>query len=309
MTNNKTIVLAGGSGFLGRALASELVERGYDIVILTRSRRPLTERGIVGIHWDGRSVDKWARHLDGAAAVVNLTGRSVNCRYTAPNRREIVESRIESVRALRAAFMQCENPPKVWVQAGSLAIYGDAGIRWCDETAPAGRGFPTETCLLWEEAFNSIALPATRKVVLRISFGLGRGGGALQTLTALTRCFLGGTVGSGEQIISWIHIADLTRMFLWAIERGDIAGTYNATGPEPVTNAYFMRELRRVLRRPWSPPVPAWLARIGAFLIRTEASLALTGRRGKPDRFCEQGFQFQFPELGPALDDLFGRQK
>jgi len=304
----KSVVLAGGSGFLGRSLAAALVERGYAVIVLTRSPRQRRDEATTEIYWDGKSAGDWIQLIDGAEAVVNLTGRNVDCRYTPANRREIVESRTDSVRALAAAIEQCQVPPKVWVQAGSLAIHGDAGRCWCDETAPPGSGFPVETCLLWEKAFDSISLPATRKALLRISFALGRDGGALRTLTALTRWFLGGAAGTGRQFISWIHIADLTRMVVWAIERDDIAGVLNATGPNPVSNAEFMRQLRRVLRRPWSPPVPAWLARIGACLIRTEACLALTGRRGAPGRFCERGFEFQFPELRPALNDLFGRQ-
>ncbi|MGA3171495.1 MAG: TIGR01777 family oxidoreductase [Chthoniobacteraceae bacterium] len=305
MNPNDKIILAGGSGFLGRALASALTARGCSVVILTRTLRPRADGAITELQWDGKSPGPWAAALDGAAAVVNLTGRSVNCRYTPANRREIVESRVDSIRALAAAIAQCKTRPKVWVQASSLAIYGNAGDRWCDETAPPGDDFPSETCRLWEQAFDSITLPATRKVVIRISFALGPDGGALRTLATITRLFLGGAVGSGRQYISWIHNTDLVRMFEWAIERDDIAGPFNATGPNPVTNTQFMRELRRALGRPWSPPVPAWLARIGAWAMGTEASLALTGRRGVPRRFTELGFQFQFPGLRPAIESLF----
>jgi hypothetical protein len=198
----------------------------------------------------------------------------------------------------------CANPPAAVVQAGSLAIYGDAGERFCDEGAPAGEGFPVETCLLWEKAFDALPTPRTRRVLLRIGFALGRNGGALGTLAGLARWFLGGSAGSGTQYISWVHLHDLNRMFLWAIEREDIEGVFNATGPNPVTNADFMRELRSTLGRPWSPPAPAWAVRIGARLMGTEASLALTGRRCVPKRFLEQGFSFRHPRLKEALRDL-----
>jgi hypothetical protein len=306
--NKSRIVLVGGSGFLGRSLAAMLAGHGYAPVILTRSPHAGGTGGVEEVYWDGKSGGAWEAQLAGAAAVVNLAGRSVNCRYTTAHRREIVDSRVGSVRAVGAALAKCKTPPRVWVQAGSLAIYGDAGDRWCSEDALAGNGFPEQTCVLWEQAFDGIALPGARKVMLRISFAMGREGGIMQTLSTLTQCFLGGAVGSGRQYVSWIHVDDLNRMFLRAIEDESVAGVYNATGPNPVTNAEFMRELRSALGRPWSPPVPVWAAHTGAWLMRTEARLALTGRRGDPKRFREEiGFQFQFPELRGALDNLYRR--
>jgi uncharacterized protein (TIGR01777 family) len=302
--NSKRIILAGGSGFLGHALANELSGRGYEVIILTRSAS--TRPGpIQQVNWDGRTLGAWARHLDGAGAVINLTGKSVNCRYTPENRREIIESRVHSVKVVDEAILRCAQPPKALVQAGSLAIYGDAGDRWCDETSPPGDGFPAQTCQLWEQAFDAVRTPGTRRVLLRIGFALGKDGGALGVLATLTKWFLGGTVGSGRQYISWIHLSDLNEMFLSSIERHDLEGAFNATGPNPVTNAEFMRELRHVLKRPWSPPAPVWAVKIGSKLMGTEASLALTGRRCAPRRFLEKGFAFKFPGLNAALIDIF----
>ncbi|HWX22875.1 MAG TPA: TIGR01777 family oxidoreductase [Candidatus Binatia bacterium] len=298
------VILAGGSGFLGTRLAEDLARRGYEPLVLTRSTRLHT--GLVRQrHWDGRTVADWAEELNHAFAMINLAGRSVNCRYTSTNRREIQQSRIEPTLALGQALQRCSHPPKVWVQASSLAIYGDAGDHWCDETTEPGEGFPVETCLRWEEAFNSVATPRTRRVVLRIGFALDQGCGALKTLEGLVRWFLGGSAGSGRQYISWIHWRDLNAMLRWAIERDDIEGTFNATSPAPVSNAQFMREMRLCLHRPWSPPAPDWLAYFGAWLMRTEASLALAGRRCAPSRFLEKGFKFEFPELRPALGDIY----
>jgi uncharacterized protein (TIGR01777 family) len=298
------VVLAGGSGFLGQALAKVLVGKGYDVVVLTRgAHREGT--GVRHLHWDGERLGDWAQSIDGAKAIVNLTGRSVNCRHTPEHRRAIMESRVNSVRALAEAVRCCQQPPEVWVQASSLAIYGDPGGRWCDEDAPYANGFSEEVCKRWESEFAKVAAAGMRKVVMRIGIVLDTNAGALPVLARLTRLFLGGRVGSGKQYVSWIHIADLTRMFVEAIERPDIAGIFNVTGPNPVTNAGFMRELRRVLHRPWSPPVPGWATHIGAFLMRTEPSLALTGRRCRPKRFLESGFHFEFPELRGALDDLY----
>jgi len=302
--NREKIILAGGSGFLGILLSQYLTERDYDVTVLTR--HPNQSSGVVKeIHWDGCTLGPWAEQLNGARAVVNLAGKSVNCRYTPQNRREINESRVNSVRVIGEAIRACPKPPSVLVQAASLAIYGDAGDRWCDESAPTGQGFPTETCLLWEQAFNESPTPQTRRVILRISFVLGKSGGALQILARLAKLGLGGAVGSGRQYISWIHSLDMNRLFLSAIEQEQMSGAFNATGPQPVTNAEFMRELRHAVHRPWSPPVPTWAVRIGSRLMGTEACLALTGRRCLPKRLMENGFSFKFPALREALTDIY----
>ena len=304
MPTTRRIILAGGSGFLGRSLTAVLTARGYDVVILGRAASHSTG-AVRHVQWDGKTVGEWSEFLDGATAVVNLTGKSVNCRYTSDNRREIIESRVDSVRVLGEAIGRCAKPPTVFVQAASLAIYGDAGERWCDESAPEGEGFSVDVCRRWEAAFYAITTAEMRKSLLRIGFALGPHGGALEMLARLTRFFLGGTVGNGRQFISWIHLSDLNRMFLAAIERDDISGVFNATAPNPVTNAEFMRELRRVLHRPWSPRVPAFVAHMGSWLMRTEASLALSGRRCAPKHFLHRGFEFEFPNLRGALDELF----
>lgn len=299
------VVLAGGSGFLGRALAGEFARAGYEVVVLTRrpSARPRPcAREVV---WDGQNVcESWARELEGAAAVINLTGRSVDCRYTAANRREIVESRVRSVEAVGRAVRACAEAPRVFVQAGSLALYGDSGARVCTEEAPAGRGFSADVCVRWERAFDSLELPSTRKVLLRIGFVLGRDGGALPTLARLARLYVGGAAGGGRQYISWLHVRDFCRLVAWCVERDEVSGVFNATGPCPVTNAEFMCELRCALGRPWSPRTPAWLVRLGAFVLRTEADLALTGRRCIPDRLVEMNFKFVYTNLESALADL-----
>jgi uncharacterized protein (TIGR01777 family) len=296
------VILAGGSGFLGRALAEELARAGYEPVVLTRRVRKNSR--VRQVEWDGQTVGRWARELEGAAAVVNLAGRSVDCRHTPEHRREILESRLGSVEAVGRAIRACEEPPAVLIQAGSLAIYGDAGRRICDENAPAGRGFPVEVCLRWEDAYDSLELPATRKVLLRIGFVLGRDGGALPHLARLARAYLGGTIGEGHQYISWLHVRDFCRLVLWCLEHTEAEGVYNATGPCPVTNAEFMCELRCALKRPWCPRLPAWLVRLGAFFMRTEPELALTGRRALPERFVEQHFKFLYTNLESALADL-----
>jgi uncharacterized protein (TIGR01777 family) len=299
------VVLAGGSGFLGSALSDSLFATGYDVVVLSRASHPNTERVTYAV-WDGKGLGAWASYVDGAAAVVNLAGKNVSCRYTPENRAEIIASRVDSVRVLGEAIASAARPPPVFVQAGSLAIYGDTGDRVCDENAAWGTGFPVETCVEWERAFAALATLPTRTVLLRIGFALGKDGGALELLAGLTRAFLGGTVADGAQYISFLHVRDLCRMFHLAIENPDVRGIYNATGPNPATNRDFMRALRHALGRPWSPPTPAWAVVMGCFFLGTEPSLALTGRRCVPRRFTEEtGFEFELPELAPALAAVF----
>jgi uncharacterized protein (TIGR01777 family) len=298
------IILAGGSGFIGQSLASPLVAKGYDVVVLTRS--PSHQNGAVRyVQWDGKTTGEWMQFVDGARAVVNLTGKSINCRHTPENRREIIDSRIDSVRVLGQAIARCQQPPDAFVQASGIGIYGDAGDRSCDENAPQGDDFLAQVCKLWERAFDDVPASGMRKTILRIAPALAANGGFLKPLALLTRGFLGGHVGSGNQFVSWIHTTDLIGMFLCAIEGADIAGVLNATSPNPVTNSEFMRELRRALHRPWSPPVPKWALSVGSWLLRTEATLALTSCRAIPKHFSDRGFQFEFPELQQALTNIY----
>ncbi len=287
--SKKRIVLAGGSGFLGRALAQELLARDYAVVVLTRSPQ-LRSDGAKEMAWDGKTSGEWIQFLDGAEAVVNLAGRNIKCRYTPENLRELTASRVDSVHAIAAAMGHVARPPRVWVQAGAVGFYGDPKDRLCDESSPAGSDTLAGICQRWEAAFNSASAPKTRRVLLRIGFVLGRDGGALPLLAGLTKWFLGGTVGSGEQFISWIHVCDLSRMFIEAIERDELAGTFNAVGPSPVTNREFMRELRRALHRPWSPPAPEWAVKLGSRLMGTEPSLALAGCQVAPKTISGSGF-------------------
>ena len=299
----KRIVLAGGTGFIGQSLAPFLQSHGYEVVVLTRG---LSCDGVIRhVHWDGRSADDWRREIDGVFDVVNLTGRSINCRHTPQHRREIIESRVDSIRALDHAIAHCARPPQVFVQTTGVGIYGDSGDRVCDETAPHGSDFVAQVCERWEAAAESVNAPGMRRVILRLGVVLGRDGGFLEVLGKLTRAFLGGHVGNGRQFISWIHITDLCRIVLAAIEREEIAGTFNATAPNPVTNAEFMRELRRALHRPWSPPVPTFATRIGAWLMGTEGKLALVSQRCAPKRLVDSAFRFEFPTVREALAQIY----
>jgi hypothetical protein len=298
------IMIAGGSGFIGTALTPRLLDAGYDVTVLTRG--PSRQAGRVRhAQWDGRSPGAWAAELDGAAGIVNLVGRSVDCRKTAANRKVILESRVDSVRALGAACRQVSQPPPVWVQAGTAHIYGDPpGDQIVTDDSPLGTGFAPDVGRAWEGALRESAPPGCRTVVLRISFVLGRHGGPLRTLAGLAKWFLGGAAGSGRQWISWIHEEDLIAIILRALSDPAMSGPYLTTAPEPVTNAEFMRELRQELGRPWSPPVPSPIVRLGAWMMRTDPELALLGRRCVPAKLLAAGMTFQFPSLGAALADL-----
>ncbi len=299
----KRIVIAGGSGFIGSALAREFSATGREVVVLTRRPRGRGD-GVREMAWNGENGGEWVQCLDGAKAVINLTGKSIDCPHTPENLREIIRSRIDSVKAIGDGIAQVKTPPRVWVQASATGFYGDTRDRLCDETAPNGSDALAKLCRDWEQAWAGMPLPDTRRVVLRIGFVLGREGGALPVLMRLTKWFMGGAVGSGRQFISWIQLADLARIFALAVENDHLTGTFNAVAPRPVTNAEFMRELRQALHRPWSPPAPEFAVKWGARLMGSEPSLALISQRCASEKIEQAGFVFQFPELAPALRDL-----
>lgn len=278
------------------------------MVILSRNPRKQRIDNVREVGWDAASVGAWAAELEGATALVNLTGRSVNCVHTEENRREILDSRLDSVRALGAAVKACRQPPTVWVQCSATGYYGDARGTPCDETAPPGRGFMAEVCGAWEGQFAEQVLPETRKVVLRLGVALGNDGGAYPPLRRLTRLLLGGAAGSGAQGMSWIHVDDVTGMMAEAIANAGWEGVYNACAPEPATNAEFMRALRQAWRRPWVPPAPEWAVLLAArWVLRTDGDLILAGARCVPRRALAAGYEFKYAQLKPALGALAAR--
>lgn len=308
MPDQGHIVIAGGTGFLGRSLTRFLEERGHEVVALGRHfPSPDASRHRI---WDGHSVGEWADALDGAAGLVNLVGRSVDCVKTPDHCDEILRSRVEATRVLGEAARSVTRPPAVWVQMSTAHIYGDPPVRVCDEDAAFGYGLAPAVGRAWEEAYAEALPRGARGVVLRTSFVLGRAGGALPRLAGLARAGLGGRVGHGRQGISWIHEADMNRLFVRALTEDTMEGAYLATAPNPVSNADFMRELRRALRAPFGLPAPAWLVRIGApSVLGTDPELALYGRYCVSRRLREEGFEFDYPDLASALADLYGRRR
>ncbi len=304
MKDKERIVIAGGSGFLGTALAKKLVDENYDVVIFTRSPEN-NDPDIRQVLWDGKTLGDWQWYLEGAHGLINFTGRSVHCVSNKKNREELMSSRIDSVNVLAEAVRLCVNPPAVWVQSSSLGIYGDCDDTPIDESAPHGEDFSAQLCEAWELALEQADLPRTRKVVLRIGLVLGPDGGALQSLAAVTRWFLGGVAGTGEQYISWLHIDDFNEMVLWSLRRDKISGTLNATGPLPVTNAEFMQKLRTTLGRPWCPPAPAFVVSLFVrWVLQSNPELALHGRRCRPTKFRQLGFRFRYTSLDYTLQKI-----
>jgi uncharacterized protein (TIGR01777 family) len=306
------IVIPGGSGQVGTVLSRAFARDGHDVVVL--SRRPATQawRTIV---WDGATVGEWARELEGADAVINLAGRSVNCRYNAANRREILDSRVQSTRAVSEAIARCARPPRVWLQASTATIYAHrydaanderSGILGGHEPgAPDTWRFSIDVARAWEAAFRDAAVPGTRKVALRSAITMSPdAGGPFDTLLGLVRCGLGGPAGDGRQFVSWVHHDDFTRAAYWLIERDGFEGVVNIAAPEPLRNADFMRELRRAWGMRVGLPSSGWMLDLGAALMRTETELILKSRRVVPTRLLEAGFEFRYTRWADAARNL-----
>lgn len=298
-------MLAGGNGYLGRALAAFWIGQGSDVVVL--SRRPgESSSQLRHVQWNGETLGPWARELDGADALINMAGRTVNCRYNARNRAEIYQSRLRSTRILGEAIAAAAAPPRVWVNAGSATIYRHAEDRAMDEaTGDIGTGFSVDVCLQWEKALAGAPTPHTRKVALRTALVLGPGqGGVMDAFRQITRLGLGGTLGPGTQYVSWVHLDDFVHAIRWVIDHPELAGPVNCASPHPVVNAEFMRTLRAVCRQPLGLPATRWMLEVGAFFLGTETELLLKSRRVVPTRLLESGFQFRYPELRAALQQI-----
>jgi uncharacterized protein len=306
------VVIAGGSGFLGLSLAAHLASKGWSVVILSR-HRPRCEGPWRQVRWDARSAGEWSRVLDGASGLVNLVGRSVDCVKTPDHQDEILRSRIEATRALGAAVRSVDAPPQVWVQMSTAHIYGDPPDVVCTEDSAFGYGLAPFVGQAWEDEFRQAVLSTQRGVVLRTSFVIGRdrgaGGGALARLLSLVRFGLGGRVGSGTQGMSWLHEADMNRLFERALTDDRMKDAYIASSPNPVSQREFMKTLRRVVGMPLGLPAFSWMVRSGApLLMQTDPDLALYGRYVVSKRLQQEGFEFEFPDLETALRDLLKTQ-
>lgn len=304
----RRVVIAGGTGFLGTSLARVLVERGDDVVVLGRSKPKGAGVGRF-VRWDARTTEGWGELVDGADAVVNLAGRTVDCIKSPDHCDEILRSRVEATLAVGQAVRSARVPPRVWVQMSTAHIYGDPPEVVCDEGSAFGYGLAPIVGKAWEAAYEETKPEGVRGVVLRTSFVLGHGGGAMRRLSKLARLGLGGRIASGKQGMSWIHEADMNRLFLRSIDDETMTGAYIATAPNPVSNAEFMRELRRAVGMPIGLPAPAFGVRLAAPLfLRTDPELALYGRYCVPKRLQVEGFEFRYLTIREAMADLYRRR-
>ncbi|MGH1362726.1 MAG: TIGR01777 family oxidoreductase [Calditrichia bacterium] len=307
----KKIVIAGGTGFLGRTLINWHIKLGNQIVVLSRKQRAI--RGAKVVLWDGKTLeDNWRRELDDATAVINLAGRSVNCRYTKSNRRAIWSSRIRSTHVLGKAIHQSLRPPKVWLNSSTATIYKHTYDAANDEingivgaTPAAKDDFSVRVAQAWENEFNAADTPHTRKITLRTAMVFGNeSGGVYETLRKLTSLGLGGKMAHGKQYVSWIHADDFCRSLDWLINSPDSTGIYNICSPCPIPNREMMQNMRSVLKTPFGLPATRGMLEIGTFLMRTETELIIKSRRVIPERILAEGFTFDHINLKNALEDL-----
>lgn len=298
------IIITGGTGFIGISLAKHLTEKGMNPVLIARNK-PEKPTTFQVVKWDGVNLGDWVNSLEGAFAVVNLAGKSVDCVKSPDNCDVILRSRVESTKVIGQALRAVQRPPKVWIQMSTAHIYGDPPQMLCTENSSTGYGLAPFVGRAWETALLESLPEGIREVRLRTSFVIGRHGGALSKLKWLTKLGLGGKVGNGRQGISWLHEYDMNEIIFQAITNENYNGIYIASSPNPVSNAEFMETLRKVLKIPFGLPASKWLTRIGASLIlRTDPELAIYGRYVKSERLEAEGFQFKFPQLTEALNDL-----
>lgn len=309
----RRIILAGGSGFLGQILRGHFLKHGCEVVVLTRSPGKANDTARE-CFWDGRTLAGWSRELDGADVLINLAGRSVDCRYHARNRRLMMDSRVESTRVLGEAIARCANPPRVWLNSSTATIYKHTfGPAWDENgqigaTPEAQDAFSVEVATAWECEFNSAATPCTRKIALRTAMVFGHGANSVfPVLRRLARFGLGGRMASGGQYVSWIHEADLCRAMDWLIGHEEFAGPVNIAAPNPVTNSEMMAAVRELCGVPFGLPATAWMLEAGAFLLRTETELIIKSRRVVPARLLASGFQFRFAQMREAMAELLAR--
>ena len=303
----RTYLIAGGTGFIGRHLTAYLRSRGDRVRVLTRG----PDNGPDEIHWNGESLGAWTEALEGADALINLCGKSVNCRYTPANRAAIFASRLDPTRILAIALANTVRPPALWLNASSATIYRHAEDRDMDETTgEIGRGFSVQVCQQWEQVFFAPELPGIRRVALRsaMTFGPGKGG-VFAAFQGLVNAGLGGTMGSGRQFVSWIHLEDFCRAVDWITDHPELDGAINLAAPDPLPNRNFLAILRRGNRQRIGLPAAPWMLATGAWLLRTETELLLKSRRVIPKRLMESGFQFKYPTWPEAVAQLVGPKR
>ena len=304
------IILTGASGFLGQKLVEFLSENvpGVDIVAISRKSPATLPANARFVAWDGITLGNWKSEFEGATAVINLAGKSVNCRYNEKNKNAIMQSRLITTKLVGEAIEACENKPEVWMNAASATIYEHTeDAPNTEESTRIGTGFSVEVCKAWENAFNAFNHQGVRQITLRTTIVLGKNGGVTKPLKVLTKLGMGGKMGSGKQQFSWIHEEDFCRIVLHFLTHKTCSGAYNMAAPNPVTNKVLHQNIRKALGVPFGIPQPTFLLKFGAVLIGTETELILKSRYVISKRLKEEGFEFKFPTIDVCLKDVFSK--
>ena len=311
------IVIPGGSGQVGHILACHFHQTGHEVTVLSRTPNTVPWRVI---EWDGAAVGTWLDTIEGSDVLINLAGRSVNCRYNRENRRAILESRIRSTQTLHEAVSRVRRPPAVWLNASTATIYRHSLDHPMDEAtgelggaepgAPDTWNFSIQVAKAWEQAFFSKPTRGTRKVAMRsaMTFSIDKGG-VFDVFLGLVRHGMGGTIFPGTQFVSWIHEHDFARSVEFLIEQQELSGVFNLVSPNPLPNRTFLQVLRQTWGAVFGLPTTAWMLELGTFLLRTESELVLKSRRVAPGRLQDAGFCFNYPEWTEAAKDLVARWK
>jgi uncharacterized protein (TIGR01777 family) len=299
----KKIVIAAGTGFLGQVLVNHFKNRADEIVILTRGKSKL-KNTVRYINWDAKSMTGWERELENADVLINLAGKSVDCRYTAKNKSEIMASRVDSTAILNKAVLGCTNPPKHWINSSTATIYRHSEDKQMDEdNGEIGFDFSMNVARMWEKIFFQTESPLTKKTAMRTSIVLGKKGGAYIPLKRLAYLGFGGRQGSGNQYVSWIHEKDFARAVAFITDK-KMEGVVNVVSPEPIRNKNFMKALRDSKNIPFGIPIGTLLLKLGAKIIGTETELVLKSRNVIPKRLQENGFKFIYGDIEKALGKL-----
>lgn len=297
------LIIAAGTGFLGQVLMNHFKNKFDEIVILTRGKSKIID-GIKYVNWNAKTFSGWENELENATVLINLAGKSVDCRYTKENKKQILWSRIQSTRILNKAVLNCTSPPKHWLNSSTATIYRFSLDKQMDEVnGEIGNDFSINVALSWEKAFFKTETPNTLKTALRTSIVLGKNGGALIPLKTLAKTGFGGKQGKGNQFVSWIHEEDFANAIEFIIQK-EMTGVINVVSPEPIRNADFMLKLRKAVGFPFGFPLNTFLLKTGSFIIRTQSELVLKSRNVIPKRLLENGFNFKFDNIDNAFHNL-----
>lgn len=300
------LIIAAGTGFLGQVLVNHFKDKFDEIVILTRGKSKTID-GIKYVNWNAKTFSGWENELENATVLINLAGKSVDCRYTKENKKEILWSRIQSTRILNKAVLNCANPPKHWLNSSTSTIYRFSLDKQMDEVdGEIGNDFSINVALSWEKAFFKTETPNTLKTALRTSIVLGKNGGAFIPLKTLAKTGFGGKQGKGNQFVSWIHEEDFANAIEFVMQK-EIVGITNVVSPQPVRNANFMQKLRKAVGFPFGIPLNTFLLEIGSFIIRTQPELVLKSRNVIPKRLLDNEFKFKFGDIDEAFKDLLSK--